>query len=92
MNGSAISGRARAQLMRHQQHLGADVQALRTSDLVLSGALAACDEATQREILASYLECLQELRVSLQRLEAFLTTRIAPLYEGDPSGAVAVTE
>lgn len=71
-----LSGRARAALQQHQRRvteLQRDVQA---ADRVLSGALTACDGHSQREMLSTYLEAVQELRVSLQRLEGFLLQRL----------------
>jgi uracil phosphoribosyltransferase len=79
MNGNSLSGRARAKLLRHQQQVTAQVAALRASDRMLAGTLAACDAATQSDALAAHLECVQELQVSLHRLDAFLTSRIEQL-------------
>jgi hypothetical protein len=79
MNGNSLSGRARTKLLRHQQQVGAHAHALRSSDRMLAGTLAACDAATQCEALAAHLESVQELRVALQRLDAFLESRIEHL-------------
>jgi hypothetical protein len=64
--------------MRHQHQLASQAQSLRTIDRVLSGALAACDGHAQHEMLGSYFEAVQELRVSMQRFETFLDARVAP--------------
>lgn len=80
-----LSGRARAAMMRHQHQLASQTASLRTVDRVLSGTLVACDHATQYEMLASYFESVQELRVSMQRLESFLAARIEPARTGELS-------
>lgn len=79
MNGLSLSGRARAKLMRCQQQVIAHVSALRTSDRMLAGTMAACDASTQCDALAAHLECVQELQVSLHRLDVFLTSRVERL-------------
>ena len=55
-------------------------------DRVLTGALSACDAGTQREAFENYLETIQELRVSLQRLEGFLLQKLLR-----PCGSLAET-
>jgi hypothetical protein len=42
------------------------------ADRMLAGALSACDGSSQYAMLGTYLAALQELRVSLQRLEGFM--------------------
>ena len=79
MDGNSLSGRTRAKLLRYQQRVGAQVSALNASDRMFSGTLAACDPATQCDALAAHLECVQELQVSLHRLDAFLASRVERL-------------
>lgn len=71
-----LSGRARAALQHHQRRVSLLQRELQGVDRVLAGALTACDGASQREMLGAYLEAVQELRVSLQRLEGFLMQRL----------------
>ena len=72
----ALSGRARTALQQHQRRVAVLQRELHGVDRVLSGALTACDGASQHEMLGTYLEAVQELRVSLQRLEGFLMQRL----------------
>ncbi len=72
-----LSGRARTALMKHQRQVGERGRELATADRMLAGALVACDDRYQREMLEAYLESVQELRVSLQRLEDFLMKRLS---------------
>ncbi len=65
-----LSGRAQLKLMRHQYRVANQASNLRAVERVLVGSLAACDARTQAEMLGTYLESVQELRVQLQRLEA----------------------
>ena len=74
--GHALSGRARAALLQHQRRVQVLQRDLHSSDRLLAGALSACDAAAQLEMLSAYLEAVQELRVSLQRLESFLLQRL----------------
>jgi hypothetical protein len=39
---------------------------------MLTGSLVACDANTQAEMVAAMLECVQELRVGLQRIESYV--------------------
>lgn len=71
-----LSGRGRAALQHHQRRVEVLQRELHAADRVLAGALTACDGASQQEMLGTYLEAVQELRVSLQRLEAFLLQRL----------------
>jgi len=71
-----LSGRARTALQQHQRRVAVREKDLHNADRILAGALCACDGASQREMLGSYLEAVQELRVSLQRLEGFLLHRL----------------
>jgi len=71
-----LSGRARTSLQQYQRRIDLQQRELQRVERVLSGALTACDASSQHEMLASYLEALQELRVSLQRLEGFLMQRL----------------
>jgi len=77
-----LSGRARTALQQHQRRVAVLEKDLQGVDRILAGALTACDGASQQEMLSAYLEAVQELRVSLQRLEAFLLQRLV-----DPQGA-----
>jgi hypothetical protein len=79
---TVLSGRARSAVMRHQHQLATCTHSLRRLDRVLAGTLVACDPGTQHEMLASYFEALQELRVSIQRLESFLDVRLARAFPG----------
>ncbi len=80
-----LSARGRVALARHQREVLTQIREMQTVDRVLNGALSACDAATQRESVENYLETVQELRVSLQRLEGFLLQKLLrPL----PSGAI----
>ena len=74
---AALSGRATAALMQHQRHLAKSLRELNAADRTLAGALAACDAPGQLEMLANYLETVQEARAVMQRLEGFLLTRIS---------------
>jgi len=65
-----LSGRFKQELARRQRHCATLVQQVRTADRMLTGSLAACDISTQAEMLAAMLECVQELRVGLQRIES----------------------
>jgi len=76
MTTSSLSGRTCKALMQQQQQLSQRANALRRLDNLLSGSLIACSEGSQAEMLASYLEALQDLRVDLQRLEQFLLSRL----------------
>jgi hypothetical protein len=73
---AALSGRARTALQQQQRRVAVLQRELQGVDRVLSGALTACDAASQHEMLGAYLEAVQELRVSLQRLEGFLIQRL----------------
>jgi hypothetical protein len=75
--GSPLSGRALTALMQHQRRLDKLLRELQTSDRMLAGALAGCDAPSQTEMLANYLENVQEVRVAVQRLEAFLLSRLS---------------
>ena len=80
-----LSARGRVALARHQREVLTQIREMQTVDRVLNGALSACDAATQRESVENYLETVQELRVSLQRLEGFLLQKLLrPL----PVGAI----
>ena len=72
-----LSGRARAALEQHQRRILLQLREMQGVDRVLAGALTACDGPSQGEMLGAYLETVQELRVSLQRLEGFLMLRLA---------------
>jgi len=72
-----LSGRARVALMQHQRRIALQQRELQSADRVLAGALSACDAKAQHEMLAAYLEAIQELRVGLQRLESFLIQRLS---------------
>lgn len=78
-----LSARGRAALARQQREIVNQLRELQTVDRVLSGALSACDSTTQRESFENYLEAVQELRVSLQRLESFLLQKLLK-----PCGAI----
>ena len=78
----SLSGRARTVLLRHQRSVSLLERDLQGADRMLAGALTACDAASQQEMLSAYLEAVQELRVGLQRLEAFLLQRLI-----EPDGA-----
>ncbi len=71
-----LSARAKTALSRHQREVVTHIRELQASDRVLSGALSACDAATQRESMENHLEAAQELRVALQRLEAFVLQKL----------------
>jgi hypothetical protein len=71
-----LSGRARTALLQLQRRLTELQRDVNAADRVLAGALSAGDGSTQAEMLAAYLETIQELRVGVQRLEAFLLSRI----------------
>jgi hypothetical protein len=72
----ALSGRARAALLQLQRRLTELQRDVTAADRVLAGALTAGDTSTQTEMLAAYLEAIQEMRVGVQRLEAFLLSRV----------------
>ena len=87
---ATMSGRTRTALMRQQNQLSGQVTTLRAADRMLSGALAACDPVTQHEMLSGYLETLQEVRVSLQRLEGFAAKRLdGALHDAGPMPSFA---
>jgi hypothetical protein len=90
MTGKPLSGRARTKLLRYQQSISTQSQALRTSDRILAGTLAACDAATQCDVLAAHLEYVQELRVSLHRLDAFLGSHF-DRFDAAREGALGAT-
>ena len=69
-SGRVLSGRFKQELARRQRHCATLVQQVRAADRMLTGSLVACDANTQAEMLASMLECVQELRVGLQRIES----------------------
>jgi hypothetical protein len=71
-----LSARARIALQQHQRRVAVLFRDLEGTDRVLAGALTACDAASQREMLLAYLETVHELRVGLERLEAFLLLRM----------------
>jgi hypothetical protein len=75
--GSPLSGRALTALMQHQRKLDKLLRDLQSADRTLAGALAGCDAPSQLEMLANYLENVQEVRVAVQRLEGFLLTRLS---------------
>ena len=78
-----LSARGRVALARHQREVLTQMREMQSVDRVLNGALSACDAATQRESVENYLETVQELRVSLQRLEGFLLQKLLrPLPAG----------
>jgi hypothetical protein len=78
-----LSGRARTALLQLQRRATELDREMRAADRVLAGALSAGTGETQTEMLGSYLESVQELRVCLQRLEAFLMSRVLPGAERD---------
>lgn len=82
-----LSGRARSALQQHQRRVAVLERDLHGVDRILAGALSACDGSSQQEMLGAYLEAVQELRVSLQRLEAFLLQRLV-----DPDSVLADTD
>ena len=56
-------------------------------------AVSACDALTQRESVENYLETIQELRVSLQRLEAFVLQKLTrPHSHADDDDAEAAPD
>jgi hypothetical protein len=71
-----LSGRARTTLLQHQRRLTELQRDVAAADRLLAGALSAGTGATQVEMLETYLESIQELRVCAQRLEAFLISRV----------------
>ena len=73
-----LSGRARATLLQHQRRLTELQRDVAAADRLLAGALSAGTGSTQIEMLETYLESIQELRVCAQRLEAFLISRVLP--------------
>jgi hypothetical protein len=87
----ALSGRARTALLQHQRRVSVLQRELQGVDRVLSGALTACDGASQHEMLGAYLEAVQELRVSLQRLEGFLMQRLV-MRGAEPAADAAALE
>jgi hypothetical protein len=80
--GAPLSGRARTALLQLQRRVTEREREMKAADRVLSGALSAASVDTQTEMLETYLETVQELRVSLQRLEAFLISRVVPGRDG----------
>lgn len=78
-----LSERAKTALARHQRDVSTQLRELQTIDRVLSGALSACEASAQREVVESYLETVQELRVSLQRLEGFLLQKLTQPHQTD---------
>lgn len=93
MSDFALSGRARTALLQHQRRVGQQIRELNGVDRILAGALSACDGSSQAEMMSAYLESVQELRVSLERLEAFLLQRLARSGSVDePVGDVAASE
>ena len=76
MNHDFFSARRRATLARHQRQVTVCLKSMQSADRLVIGALSACDASGQRESVETYLESIQELRVSLQRLEAFLLQRL----------------
>lgn len=81
----ALSGRARAALQQQQRRIALLERELHGADRILAGALTAGDGNSQQEMLGAYLEAVQELRVSLQRLEAFLLQRLVDPDCADPT-------
>jgi len=77
-DGAPLSGRARTALLQLQRRFTELEREMRAADRVLSGALSAGSPQAQTEMLETYLESVQELRVCLQRLEAFLISRVLP--------------
>ncbi len=77
-DGGPLSGRARTALLQLQRRFTELEREMRAADRVLSGALSAGSPQTQIEMLETYLETVQEMRVCLQRLEAFLISRVMP--------------
>jgi hypothetical protein len=71
-SGRVLSGRFKQELARRQRHCAALVQQVRAADRMLTGSLVACDANTQAEMVAAMLECVQELRVGLQRIESYV--------------------
>ena len=78
-----LSARARAALARHQREVIVQLREMQSVDRVLNGVLAACDARSQRETVENYLESVQELRVSLQRLENFLLQKVSHPLDGN---------
>lgn len=83
----ALSGRSRTALMRHQHRLSTQATQVRRAERVLTGTLAACDRLTQKEMIATFLETVQELSASLQRVETFLASRIGGLAPQPPAAS-----
>jgi len=78
-----LSGRAKNAMLQLQRRVTEREREMRSADRVLTGALSAASMNAQTEMLESYLETVQELRVSLQRLEDFLMSRVLPEREPD---------
>jgi hypothetical protein len=85
-----LSGRARVALQQHQRRVSLLQREMQGVDRVLAGALTACDGPSQHEMLGAYLEAVQELRVSLQRLEGFLMQRLGGRGAEPEAGAIEV--
>lgn len=56
--------------MLHQHDCATLIKQVRAADHIVTVSLTACDIGTQTEMLAELLECIQELRVRLQRIES----------------------
>ena len=78
-----LSGRAKNAMLQLQRRVTEREREMRSADRVLTGALSAASMDAQTEMLETYLETVQELRVSLQRLEDFLMSRVLPDREPD---------
>jgi hypothetical protein len=88
MRREPLSARSRVALAKHQRQVSVQLRELGAADRVLSGALAACDGAGQRETLEAYFDAVQELRVSVQRLEDFLLQRVSQDGSHAPAGGL----
>lgn len=92
MSSGFLSERARTALSRHQRTVTTQLRDLQAADRVLSGALTACDQATQKETVETYLDTVQELRVSLQRLESFLLQKLTGRYASVGGGSAELDD
>ena len=73
---SLLSGRAQDRLLQLQRALTMDLRALNTQQSLLLGALQACDIGTQSSLLQDYLERVDAVVVTVERLRVFVAHHV----------------
>jgi hypothetical protein len=71
-----LSGRAQDRLSQLQRALTIELRTLNSQQSLLLGALQACDIGTQSSLLQDYLERINAVAVTVERLRAFVSHHV----------------